>query len=162
MLAEPDLKTWTGQRDYALLAVAVQPGLRLSELTGLRKGDVQLGPGAHQHCTGTGRKERCTPLTTSRALLSCRGGWTDVPRGRSLIRCSEQPRRAPQRRRRSTDGTPCSVQGHHASGDKQIGLFNTKRVAQMFGDREGRRRGGRGGVPDRGDRTEMIDHKIID
>jgi site-specific recombinase XerD len=67
LLAQPDLATWAGRRDYALLAVAVQTGLRLSELTGLSRGDVQLGSGAHLRCTGKGRKERCTPLTTSTA-----------------------------------------------------------------------------------------------
>lgn len=75
VLAEPNLETWTGQRDYALLAVAVQTGLRLSELTGLRRGDVQFGPGAHLRCTGKGRKERCTPLTTSSAAVVQR--WMD-------------------------------------------------------------------------------------
>lgn len=65
MLAEPDQATWAGRRDYALLAIAAQTGLRLSELTGLHRADVQLGPGAHVRCTGKGRKERCTPLTTS-------------------------------------------------------------------------------------------------
>jgi integrase/recombinase XerD len=65
LLAEPDQATWAGRRDYALLAVAAQTGLRLSELTGLHRGDVHLGPGAHVRCTGKGRKERATPLTTS-------------------------------------------------------------------------------------------------
>lgn len=65
LLAEPDQATWAGRRDYALLAVAAQTGLRLSELTGLHRADVHLGPGAHVRCTGKGRKERCTPLTTS-------------------------------------------------------------------------------------------------
>ena len=65
LLAEPDQATWAGRRDYALLAIAAQTGLRLSELTGLHRADVQLGPGAHVRCTGKGRKERCTPLTTS-------------------------------------------------------------------------------------------------
>jgi len=65
LLAEPDQATWAGRRDYALLAIPAQTGLRLSELTGLHRADVQLGPGAHVRCTGKGRKERCTPLTTS-------------------------------------------------------------------------------------------------
>jgi site-specific recombinase XerD len=62
LLAAPDLCTWTGRRDRALLMVAIQTGLRVSELIGLRCQDVVLGPGAHVRCIGKGRKERCTPL----------------------------------------------------------------------------------------------------
>ena len=36
LLAAPDQQTWFGRRDHALLLVAVQTGLRLSELTGLQ------------------------------------------------------------------------------------------------------------------------------
>lgn len=63
LLAAPDQRTWLGRRDHALLLVAVQTGLRLSELTGLRTQDVHLERGAHVRCSGKGRKERCTPLT---------------------------------------------------------------------------------------------------
>jgi len=63
LLAAPNQKTWFGRRDHSLLLVAVQTGLRSSELTGLQRHDVSLGIGAHVHCVGKGRKERCTPLT---------------------------------------------------------------------------------------------------
>lgn len=63
LLASVDCRTWIGRRDYALLLVAMQTGLRLSELTAVRREDVSLGPGAHVHCVGKGRKERGTPLT---------------------------------------------------------------------------------------------------
>jgi len=43
--------------------LAIQTGLRLSELIGLRRHDIALGFGAHVRCHGKGRKERCTPLT---------------------------------------------------------------------------------------------------
>ncbi len=62
LLAAPDPRTRNGRRDRTLLLVAVQTGLRASELTGLRCEDVQLGAGAHVRCHGKGRKERCTPL----------------------------------------------------------------------------------------------------
>jgi integrase/recombinase XerD len=62
LLDAPDRRTWTGRRDHVLLDVAVQTGLRVSELTGLRNGDVELGTGAHVRCRGKGRKERATPL----------------------------------------------------------------------------------------------------
>lgn len=62
LLAAPDRSTWIGRRDHVLLAVAVRTGLRLSELTGLRRQDVHLGTGAHLKCLGKGRKRRDTPL----------------------------------------------------------------------------------------------------
>jgi integrase/recombinase XerD len=67
LLATPDRTTRTGRRDHALLLVAVQTGLRVSEITALRCGDVVLGHGAHLRCHGKGRKERVTPLTTGTA-----------------------------------------------------------------------------------------------
>lgn len=62
LLAAPDQSTWCGRRDHALLLLTVQTGLRLSELTGLRREDISFGTGAHVHVFGKGRKERCTPL----------------------------------------------------------------------------------------------------
>lgn len=64
LLAAPDRRSWIGRRDHALMLLAVQAGLRVSELTLLRIDDVTLGPGPHVRCHGKGRKERCTPLTT--------------------------------------------------------------------------------------------------
>lgn len=64
LLAAPDRTTWTGRRDHAMLLVAVQTGLRISELIGLCTGDLHLGIGAHVVCHGKGRKERVTPLTS--------------------------------------------------------------------------------------------------
>lgn len=62
LVAAPDAKTWIGNRDRTLLLVAVQTGLRNSELTSLNRQDVALGTGAHVRCLGKGRKMRCTPL----------------------------------------------------------------------------------------------------
>src|SRR5271169_439819 len=77
LLAAPDQRTWFGRRDHALLLVAVQTGLRLSELTGLQRPDVSLGTGAYVRCVGKGRKERCTPLAkTTVAVLKA---WLDEP-----------------------------------------------------------------------------------
>jgi integrase/recombinase XerD len=63
LLASPDRGSWLGRRDHALLLAAVQTGLRVSELTGLTRGDVTLGAGANLRCRGKGRKERRIPLT---------------------------------------------------------------------------------------------------
>lgn len=69
LLAQPDRKTWIGRRDHALLLLAAQTGLRLSEITGLKQQDVVLGTGAHVRCEGKGRKERATPLTKSTTAI---------------------------------------------------------------------------------------------
>jgi site-specific recombinase XerD len=80
LLAAPDTTRWIGRRDRTLLVVAVQTGLRVSELTGLCCGDAHLGPGAHVRCVGKGRKQRCTPLTSpSVAVLQ---DWLRERRGR--------------------------------------------------------------------------------
>jgi site-specific recombinase XerD len=63
LLAACDLTRWEGRRDRALLLVALQTGLRVSELTGLNCGDVTLGSGASVRCLGKGRKHRAVPLT---------------------------------------------------------------------------------------------------
>jgi integrase/recombinase XerD len=63
LLAVPDRGAWHGRRDHALLLLAVQTGLRVSELTGLAAQDAHLGAGPHVRCHGKGRKDRATPLT---------------------------------------------------------------------------------------------------
>lgn len=63
LLAAPDRGRWHGRRDHALLALACQTGLRVSELTALTGDDVHLGDGAHVRCHGKARKQRHTPLT---------------------------------------------------------------------------------------------------
>src|SRR5260370_6854599 len=62
LVAAPDPTTWIGRRDRTLLLMAVQTGLRNSEITSLRCQDVELGTGTHVRCLGKGRKMRCTPL----------------------------------------------------------------------------------------------------
>jgi site-specific recombinase XerD len=62
LLTAPDRSTWLGRRDHALLALTVQAGLRVSELTRLKTADVVLGAGPHIRVEGKGRKERVTPL----------------------------------------------------------------------------------------------------
>ena len=69
LLERPDRNTWVGRRDHALLALALQTGLRLSELTSLGRTAITFGRGAHVRCQGKGRKERCTPLTRCTAAL---------------------------------------------------------------------------------------------
>ena len=84
LLRAPDRTTWLGRRDHALLLTAIQTGLRVSELTTLRVGDVRLGTGAHCRVTGKGRKERSATLTDEtvavlRSWLRERRGEPDDP-----------------------------------------------------------------------------------
>lgn len=79
LLTAPDSSTWHGRRDHALLALAGQTGLRVSELTSLKIQDVHLGRGPHVCCHGKGRKDRITPLTSHtikavKTWLTERGG----------------------------------------------------------------------------------------
>ena len=62
LLAACNRSTWVGRRDHAMFVLAIQTGLRISELAGLSCADAVLGTGAHVHCVGKGRKERRTPL----------------------------------------------------------------------------------------------------
>lgn len=67
LLDAPDQTRWIGRRDYTLLAVMAQTGLRVSEVVALRVGDIHLGAGAHVRCQGKGHKHRVTPLTSHTA-----------------------------------------------------------------------------------------------
>jgi site-specific recombinase XerD len=63
LIAAPDPNRWEGRRDRAMMLLAVQTGLRVSELIGLTCADVTLGDGANVRCEGKGRKHRAVPLT---------------------------------------------------------------------------------------------------
>jgi len=100
LLAAPDQSTWLGRRDHLMLLVAVQTGLRVSELIGLRVQDCVFGTGAHVRCHGKGRKERCTPITRQTAhvlkkwVAENRAGSTDLlfesQRGTALSRDADE------------------------------------------------------------------------
>ncbi len=96
LLAAPDRAHWIGRRDHALLTLATQTGLRVTELTSLRCQDAYLGTGPHLQTRGKGRKQRATPLTSQtvavmREWLTERDSQPDQPlfptsRGRPLSR----------------------------------------------------------------------------
>jgi len=84
LLAAPDRASRIGRRDHMLLLLALETGLRVSELTALTCAAVHLGTGAHLRCHGKGRKERITPLrhqarTLLRSWLTERDGAPDDP-----------------------------------------------------------------------------------
>jgi site-specific recombinase XerD len=81
LLAAPDVGTWMGRRDRALLLLAIRIGLRVSELTHVRCGDLVVGTGAHLCCAGKGRKQRCTPLP--RDVVGVLTAWLRERNGQS-------------------------------------------------------------------------------
>jgi integrase/recombinase XerD len=96
LLDAPNCNIWIGRRDHALLVLAVETGMRVSELTALTCESIQLGAGAHVRCHGKGRKDRVTPLRRDtqavlRSWLDERGGLPGDPlfpgpKGRPLSR----------------------------------------------------------------------------
>ena len=123
LLAAPDQRTWSGRRDHALILLAVQTGLRLAELTGLRRQDLHLETGAHVRVIGKGRKERCTPLSkNTRSVLVA---WLREP-----PRQSDQPV-FPNARgdRLSAHGVHYLVAKHVAVATRTCPSLGTKRVS---------------------------------
>ena len=122
VLAAPDLHTWFGRRDHALLLVAVQTGLRVSELTGLQRGDVALGVGAHVRCVGKGRKERCTPLTkTAVAVVTA---WLREPARHQAVSLFPNARGG----RLSSDAVADLLAKHAARAGQACPSLGSKRV----------------------------------
>lgn len=70
LLGVQDLETWVGHRDHVMILVAAETGLRLSELISLKWQDVYITrTGGYIYCMGKGRKERCTPFSSSTAKV---------------------------------------------------------------------------------------------
>jgi site-specific recombinase XerD len=124
LLASPDQTTQLGRRDHALLSLAVQTGLRVSEITHLRIDDVCLNrSGAHVTCRGKGRKERITPLTRHtaaalRAYLRDHLASTDAPL--FVSRLGNQM---------SRDAVERLIEKHRARAAKRCPSLSRKRVS---------------------------------
>ena len=122
LLAAPDQTKWGGRRDHAFLLVAVQTGLRLSEMTGLKREDLILGPGAHVRVIGKGRKERCTPIARStRAVLKA---WLREPQrgGGNVLFPSAKGRRL------SVHGVQYLLNKHRMTASRVCPSLKDKRV----------------------------------
>ena len=123
LLAAPDQSTWLGRRDRTLLLVAVQTGLRVSELIGLCCQDVTLGGGAHVRCIGKGRKTRCVPLRKE-AVAALRH-WMRERNG--LPPDALFPNA--QGRSLSRDAVEYMLSKHAATAKEKCPLLKTKRVS---------------------------------
>lgn len=90
LLASPDQKSWIGRRDHLLLSLAIQSGLRLSELTALCWSNITFGRGSHVRVIGKGRKERVVPLP--RELSAALASWHSLgkPPAQTPVFCTRQ------------------------------------------------------------------------
>ncbi len=122
LLAAPDQSTWAGRRDHAFMLVAVQTGLRLSEITGLKRDDLFFGTGAHLRVIGKGRKERCTPFAN--ATTTVLKNWLKEPQR------GEQGILFPSARgeRLSVHGVQYILDKHRQAASHNCPSLNGKRV----------------------------------
>jgi site-specific recombinase XerD len=123
LLDSPDRATWAGRRDHALLLTVVQTGLRVSEVLGLTRRDVQLGTGPHVRAIGKGREERVAPLT--RQTVAVLRVW--------LRESEHQPDRAlfPSRHGGplTRDGIERRIARHVATAQRNCPTLRSKRVS---------------------------------
>jgi site-specific recombinase XerD len=123
LLAAPDRSRWFGRRDHALVALTIQTGLRVSELTGLTCGDVHLGTGPHVRCVGKGRKQRSTPLTAE--VVRVMRAWLDERDG-----AEHDPLFSTSRGRRlSTDAVALIIAKHVETATRSCPTLASKNVS---------------------------------
>jgi len=122
LLAAPNCSTWSGRRDHAFMLTAVQTGLRLSEMTGLKQEDIIITAGAHIRVIGKGRKERCIPLAKS--TLSVLKNWLrEPPRGDDALLFPSA-----RGKRFSVDGVQYLLNKHRRAAAKVCHSLDQKRV----------------------------------
>jgi integrase/recombinase XerD len=122
LLDAPDPTTREGIRDRAMLHLAVCAGLRVSELTGLRLGDLDLASTSIR-VLGKGRRERVLPLwkttaTALRAWLAVRGS---VPTPEVFVSARGEPL--------SRWGFAYLLKQHVAMAARQCPSLHKKRVS---------------------------------
>ena len=122
LLSAPDQRTWSGRRDLAFILLALQTGLRLSEMTGLKRQDIILGTGGHVRAIGKGRKERCTPI--SRSTLAVVKAWLREPqRGDGQVLFPNA-----QGKRLSVHGVQYLLNKHRGTATSRCPSLQNKRV----------------------------------
>ena len=123
LLAAPDQTTWAGRRDRTLILLAVQTGLRVSELVGLDCQDIVLDIGAHVRCKGKGRKERCTPLR--KETIEALHAWLHGRDGRPSAHLFPNARGG----RLSRDGVEYLLRKHLTTAVQNCPSLKRKRVS---------------------------------
>ena len=122
LLDAPDPTTREGIRDRAMLHLAVCAGLRVSELTGLRLGDLDMASMSIR-VLGKGRRERVLPLwkstaTALRAWLAVRGS---VPTPEVFVSARGEPL--------SRWGFAYLLKQHAATAARQCPGLHKKRIS---------------------------------
>ena len=123
LLSAPDLTSSSGRRDRALLLLAVQTGLRVSEIISLNCGDIVINGGAHVKCKGKGRKERCTPI--SKNTNTVLGDWLKEYNGQSTDPLFPNARGG----RLSRDGVEYLLQKHVKTATQICPTLKKKRIS---------------------------------
>ena len=123
LLDAPRPVNWSGIRDRAMLHLCFACGLRVSELTGLRLGDLTLQPHPSVLVHGKGRRERCLPLwkQTATALRA----WLAVRGAASTPEVFVNARREPMTR----SGFEYILEKHVRTASKRCPSLSTKRVS---------------------------------
>jgi len=122
LLAAPDRSTPIGRRDHALILTAIQTGLRVSELTGLRCQDLHLGTISYLSTLGKNRKQRTVPLTSQTVKVLT--VWLKERRGQP-----EDPLFPSNRGRRLTrDTVEWLINKHTATAAKHCPTLRDKKV----------------------------------
>jgi len=122
LLSAPDRSSWIGRRDHAVLLLAIQTGLRVSELIALRRQDLDLRASAHVVCRGKGRKQRSTPLTRQ-SVATLRVWLKEIP-DRPTVPLFPGPRGEPL----SRDAIRRMVTRHALTAQQQCPSLQTKKV----------------------------------
>lgn len=122
LLDAPDRTTWTGRRDRAWILLAVTAGLRVSELTALTRGDLNLDTGPHVLCHGKGRKDRTTPVTAEAAAV-LRTWGRELPGGTTAPLFPTRTGRPMSR-----DAVSARLNHHTASAARPCPSLSSKRV----------------------------------
>ncbi|MBX9569901.1 MAG: site-specific integrase [Candidatus Obscuribacterales bacterium] len=121
ILAAPDQNTWSGRRDHVFLLVALQTGLRLSELISLEHTDIVLGASNYIRVIGKGRKQRATPLTKDTAKILKK--WMEDSDAESVILFPST-----RGNRLSPDAVQCLLSKHALAASRVCPSLKEKRV----------------------------------
>ena len=122
LLSAPDNGTWFGRRDHALLTLAVQTCLRVSELTRLVGRDIHLGTGAYVRCDARAGRNARRPLPPTPSPRS--------PAGSREHDCGPTDPVLPTRRGQplSTDAVAWLLTQHAATAARHCPSLNDKHL----------------------------------
>ncbi len=116
LLAACDQTTWTGRRDHAVFALAIQTGLRTSELAGLTRNDITL-TGANVNSVGKGRTTNTAGADHERRP---QGMAQEAPETSHRSAVPGHRRRAAQPRRDRTTPRPPGSPEIHPCGSSRV------------------------------------------